>query len=499
MGDNKTYILSFDQGTTSSRTVLFDERFRIVGIEQQEIQQFYPRPGWVEQDPVEILEAQLFVLRKLIHRLGIEPSSIASLGITNQRETTVVWNRHSGKPVYNAIIWQDRRTADYCNYLKSIGMEEIIKQKTGLVIDSYFSATKLRWILESVDGVRKSAENGDLLFGTIDTWLIWNLTGGKRHITDVSNASRTMMFDINKLCWDNELLDIFDIPSAMLPEVVASSGTFGIAKTGLTGKGNIEIGGIAGDQQAALFGQACFDEGMVKNTYGTGCFMLLNTGSKPCNSQNGLLSTVAWKVNDSVVYAAEGSVFIAGAAVKWLRDGIHLIRDAAETNTISQSLSDSGDIFVVPAFAGLGAPYWDMKARGAILGITQGVTEKHIVRATLESLAYQTRDVLEAMQQSAGVTIKILKADGGASANNYLMQFQSDMLQIDVVRPEIIESTALGAAYLAAISAGMCDLKSISEMWQQAHVFSPSMPEEKREALYRKWKKAVSRCMNWED
>ncbi|HPG73654.1 MAG TPA: glycerol kinase GlpK [Bacteroidales bacterium] len=494
---HKSFLLAFDQGTTSSRAVLFDDHFNIVDISQQESRQYFPKPGWVEQDAVEIWESQLFVARSLINKLDILPENIAGIGITNQRETTIVWNRHTGKPVYNAIIWQDRRTADFCKSLKNDGIDGLIADKTGLVLDAYFSATKLRWILNEVPGARVAAENGDLLFGTVDSWLLWNLSGRSVHATDVSNASRTMLFNIHSLCWDIDLLKIFDIPACMLPELKDCSSFFFDTAKDLLCDGAIAICGVAGDQQAALFGQACFEPGMVKNTYGTGCFMLMNTGDKPAQSKSGLISTVAWKIGNKLSYAVEGSVFIAGAAVKWLRDGLHVIRDAAETSDIASQLSNSAGVYVVPAFAGLGAPYWNMNARGGIFGLTQGVTEKHLIRATLESLAYQTRDIIEAMQNDTGIRIKSLKVDGGACANNYLMQFQSDILNTPVSRPAMIESTALGAACLAGLASGTTDMQSLGNKLSNEMVFSPKFDNSTRELLYHFWKKAVSRCIDW--
>lgn len=493
----KKYILALDQGTTSSRAVLFDSQFAIVGIEQHESRQIFPQPGWVEQDAIEIWEAQLFVMRNLINRMNVNPANIAAIGITNQRETSIVWDKKTGKPLYHAIIWQDRRTAAYCNRLKEEGLSGMIHQKTGLQVDSYFSATKLRWILDEVPGVRAMAEEGEALFGTVDSWLIWNLTGGKTHVTDVSNASRTMLFDIHNLCWDTELLKLMDIPVAMMPDIIDSSVVFAGTVPNLFGGISVPLAGVAGDQQAALFGQACLSKGMVKNTYGTGCFMLMNTGTEPMLSQSGLLTTVAWRIGGETTYAIEGSVFIAGAAIKWLRDGLHLFRNASETENMASSVPDSAGVIVVPAFAGLGAPYWNMEARGAIFGLTQGVNEKHLVRATLESLAYQTRDVLDAMRTDTGISPAAIKADGGACVNNFLMQFQSDILGVNVVRPRITESTALGAACLAALAAGVSSLQHVAGMQQADRIFSPEIGEALRSSLYLQWKHAVGACLVW--
>lgn len=446
------YIVALDQGTSSSRAVLVDAKSKLVAIEQQEFTQIYPKPGWVEHDPLEILESQLTVFKNLIEKHQIALTDIKGIGITNQRETTVVWNKNTGKPVYNAIVWQDKRTAALCDKLKAEGFDKHVKQKTGLVIDAYFSATKIHWILENVPGAKEAAANGDLLFGTIDTWLIWNLTGGSVHVTDYSNASRTMLYNIVKLKWDRKLLERLGIFSAMLPDVKPSSYHYG----DFTYKGaNIPICGIAGDQQAALFGQTCFEPGMAKNTYGTGCFMLMNTGENLQYSQNGLLTTIAWGIDDEVHYALEGSVFVAGAAVQWLRDGLKIIKHAADTEEIAKSITTENPVYVVPAFAGLGAPYWDQSARGAIFGLTRDTGAEHLIKATLESIAYQSVDLMRAMQKDSGITAQTLKVDGGACANNYLMQFQADISGVPVERPDCVESTALGAAYLAGLYAGV--------------------------------------------
>lgn len=491
---NKKFILSLDQGTTSSRALLVTKTGQITGMAQQEFQQIYPKPGWVEHDAEAILKTQLEVVNKVLKDNNVSPSEIAAIGITNQRETTVVWSKETGKPIHNAIVWQDKRTAPICEKLKKDGLTEYVKKTTGLVIDSYFSATKIKWVLEQVEGAKKAAKEGKLVFGTIDTWLLWNLTGGKVHATDYSNASRTMLYDINNLCWDETLLNELDIPKSMLPEVLPSAHLFGHFE--LNGE-PIPIAGIAGDQQAALFGQTCFKKGMAKNTYGTGCFMLMNTGKTPQFSKNGLLTTIAWGINGKVYYALEGSVFVAGAALQWLRDEVELIKSAADSEKIAMELPEENTVYVVPAFAGLGAPYWDMYARGAIFGLTRDTGKKHIVRATLESLAYQTKDILEAMEQDSGIELKKLKVDGGASANNYLMQFQADILNAEVVRPASVESTALGAAYLAGLTVGLFSESELTSGEGSGSVFTPSISEEKRKKLCKGWKKAVKRSMKW--
>ncbi|QOI98221.1 MAG: glycerol kinase GlpK [Flammeovirgaceae bacterium] len=488
------YIIALDQGTTSSRAVLVNERAEIEAIEQKEFRQIFPKPGWVEHDPEEILTIQLEVLHSLIAKNKINPRSIQSIGITNQRETTVVWNKHTGQPVYNALVWQDKRTASSCEELKVRGFEDYIRFNTGLVIDSYFSSTKVKWILDQVPGVRVLATKGDLLFGTVDTWLIWNLTNKKVHATDVSNASRTMLFNIRNLKWDEKLLDTLAIPASMLPQVKQSSDDFGSYR--LDGV-DIPIYGVAGDQQAALFGQACFEPGMAKNTYGTGCFMLMNTGTTIHASKNGLITTIAWGLDNKVEYALEGSVFIAGAAVQWLRDSLGFIDESKDSEYFAAKALGSSDVYVVPAFAGLGAPYWDMYARGAIFGLTRDTGKDHIIKATLESLAYQTMDVLMAMQEDAGLQLARLKVDGGASANNILMQFQADILGTEVERPEVIESTALGAAFLAGIKAGLWKKQDIAARRKVQSVFKPEMDNTRRDRLYAGWKKAVARTLNW--
>ncbi|MBI1770463.1 MAG: glycerol kinase GlpK [Bacteroidetes bacterium] len=490
------YIIALDQGTTSSRAVLFDEKGTIAGIAQQEFTQIFPQSGWVEHDPDEIWSSQLGVLQRVISEHKIEAKSIVAIGITNQRETTVVWNRKTGTPIYNAIVWQDKRTASICEELKSKGFSDYVKQNTGLVIDSYFSGTKIKWILDSVKGARQLAENGELAFGTVDSWLIWKLTNGKTHVTDYSNASRTMLFNIRDLKWDEKLLKELGVPKSLLPEVKPSAFYFGDWE--FNGS-KIPIMGVAGDQQAALFGQACFEAGMAKNTYGTGCFMLMNTGNKIQQSKNGLITTIAWGLDGKVEYALEGSVFIAGAAVQWLRDSLHLIDQSKDSEYFAAKALGSNDVYVVPAFAGLGAPYWDMYARGAIFGLTRDTGKDHIIKATLESLAYQTKDILNAMQEDAGLKLSTLKVDGGACANNILMQFQADILGTEVERPEVIESTALGAAYLAGIQVGLWKKEDIIKNRRIQRRFTPQMETSVREKLYKGWQKAVERTKGWVD
>ena len=490
------FIIALDQGTTSSRAVLFDEQGVIKGIAQQEFEQIFPKPGWVEHDPEEIWSSQSGVLNKLISNHNVDVNAIAGIGITNQRETTIVWDRKTGVPIYNAIVWQDKRTAYICEELKSRRLKDYVRENTGLVIDSYFSGTKIKWILDNVAGARQRAEKGELAFGTVDTWLIWKLTGGKSHVTDYSNASRTMVFNIRDLKWDEKLLKELNIPSSILPEVKPSAADFG--NWNLNGK-EIPIAGVAGDQQAALFGQACFEPGMAKNTYGTGCFMLMNTGSKIQLSKNGLITTIAWGLDGKVEYALEGSVFIAGAAVQWLRDSLHLIDQSKDSEYFATKALGSNEVYVVPAFAGLGAPYWDMYARGAIFGLTRDTGKDHIIKATLESLAYQTKDILNAMQEDAGVKLAILKVDGGACANNILMQFQADILGSEVERPEVIESTAMGAAYLAGIQIGLWKKEAIIKNRKIQRRFTPQMDEPTRSKLYKGWLKAVERTKGWVD
>lgn len=489
-----TFILAIDQGTTSSRTVLFNQQGEIKGVAQQEFRQIFPQSGWVEHDPREILSTQLGTLSKVVKDHQVNPASIRAIGITNQRETTIVWDRKTGDPVYNAIVWQDKRTASICEDLKKRGLEDYVRHNTGLVIDSYFSATKVKWILDNVPGARQKADKGELAFGTVDTWLIWNMTGGKVHVTDYTNASRTMLFNIRELKWDKKLLGELQIPESMLPEVKPSAHHFGDFQFE---KVMIPITGVAGDQQAALFGQACFDPGMAKNTYGTGCFMLMNTGTNIQLSKNGLITTIAWGLNGKVEYALEGSVFIAGAAVQWLRDSLHLIDQSKDSEYFAAKALGSNEVYVVPAFAGLGAPYWDMYARGAIFGLTRDTGKDHIIKATLESLAYQTKDILNAMQEDAGLQLASLKVDGGACANNILMQFQADILGTEVERPEVIESTAMGAAYLAAIQIGLWKKEDIVRNRKIQKTFKPQMEESVRKKLYDGWKKAVKRTMGW--
>ena len=490
------YLLALDQGTTSSRSIVFDLSGRIIASSQREFPQIFPHRGWVEHDPEDIWNTQLTVAREALSKAGADAADIYGIGITNQRETTVVWERATGKPVYNAIVWQCRRTAEYCDYIKSGELCEDIRRRTGLLIDAYFSATKLKWILDNVEGARERARRGELCFGTVDSWLIFNLTGGKVHATDYSNASRTMLFNINTLEWDDELLRLFDIPRRMLPDVKPSSCIFGETAPELFGA-SIPVAGVAGDQQAALFGQCCFEDGSVKNTYGTGGFMLMNTGSRPVMSENGLLTTIAWGIGDSSVsYALEGSVFVCGAAVQWLRDGLGLISKASETETIARSVENSGGVWFIPAFVGLGAPYWDPYARGALLGLTRGTTRAHIVRAVLESMAYQTADVLELMEREAKVSMTSLKVDGGASANDLLLEIQADLLGTPIIRPGCIETTALGAANLAGLSTGaFSSLSEISASWQCERRFEPRISAEERLSRLDGWRKAVGRVL----
>lgn len=491
------YIMSLDQGTTSSRCILFNKNGLIESVAQKEFTQIYPKAGWVEHDPMEIWFTQISVATEAMQKINATASDIAAIGITNQRETAVIWDKTTGKPIYNAIVWQCRRTSDICDVLKEEGFDQIIKEKTGLIIDAYFSATKIKWILDHVEGAREKALKGQLLFGTIDTWLIWNLTKGKVHVTDYSNASRTMLFNIHTLKWDEEILTRLDIPTSMLPQVKPSSCVYGHTNATLLG-GEIPISGAAGDQQAALFGQICHTPGTAKNTYGTGCFLLMNTGEKAILSHKGLLTTIAWGIDNKVEYALEGSVFIAGAAIQWLRDELRMIDHAAHTETYANSVPDSNGVYIVPAFTGLGAPYWDQYARGTILGLTHGVKKEHFIRATLESLAYQTYDVLMAMQEDSGISLKALKVDGGACANNFLMQFQSDILGSKVDRPEVIETTALGAAYLAGLVVGYWkDQEDISTNWALSKSFTPKMESSKREFLLKGWHKAIKCTREW--
>lgn len=492
------FILSLDQGTTSSRAILFDKDGQITAIAQKEFAQYFPQPGWVEHDAMEIWHTQIEVAREVVAKANILPSQIKAIGITNQRETTVVWDRISGKPIHHAIVWQDRRTAAICDDLKERQLDQIIRDKTGLVTDAYFSGTKVKWILDNVEGAREKAEQGRLCMGTIDSWLIWNLSNGKVHATDYSNASRTMLYNIHHLSWDEELCQMLDVPMNMLPKVVPSSGVVAHTHPDHFFDLEVPISGIAGDQQSALFGQACFEAGMAKNTYGTGCFMLMNTGEKPVASQSGLLTTIAWGIDGKVTYALEGSVFIAGAAIQWLRDGLKLIDAAQDSEFFAMKVADTAGVYVVPAFSGLGAPYWDMYARGAIFGLTRGTTKAHLIRATIESLAYQTYDVLQAMEKDAGLHLRALKVDGGAAANNLLMQFQADIVQTEVERPAVIETTALGAAYLAGMAVGFYSRNDILTNRKLDAIFSPKMKEDKREKLLKGWQKAVKRTMEWE-
>ncbi|MFS4454564.1 glycerol kinase GlpK [Maribacter sp. 2304DJ31-5] len=490
-----TYIIALDQGTTSSRALLVDGQGKMQGLAQQEFKQLYPKSGWVEHDPMEILGTQLGVLKKLIKDKDIALKDIKAIGITNQRETTVVWDKITGKPVYNAIVWQDKRTAAICEDLKRKGLTEHVRKTTGLVIDSYFSGTKVKWILDNVSGARARADQGTLLMGTIDSWLVWNMSANKNHVTDYTNASRTMIYDIVNLKWDKKMLAALDIPKSMLPIVRPSTYHFGEYETEGV---KIPITGIAGDQQAALFGQGCFTKGTAKNTYGTGCFTLMNTGEEPRFSKNGLLTTIAYGLDRKIHYALEGSIFIAGAAIQWLRDGLELIKDAKETETLANSLEGESSVYVVPAFAGLGAPYWDMYARGAIFGLTRDTGKAHLAKATLESLAYRTKDILKAMEEDSSIQMKSLRVDGGACANNYLMQFQADILDTEVHRPEVIESTAMGAAFLAGIQIGLWTLSDIDQNRLMDRIFSPTFDRIKRKRLYGNWKKAVERTKGWE-
>ena len=493
----KKYILALDQGTTSSRAIVFGHDGSIVSVAQKEFKQIFPQPGWVEHDPEEIWSTQLGVAAEAITKAGLSTENIHAIGITNQRETTVVWDRNTGKPIYNAIVWQDRRTADFCDELKRKNLHILIQQRTGLVVDAYFSASKVKWILDNVEGARARAEKGELCFGTVDTWLLWNLTKGQVHATDVSNASRTMLMNLQTLQWDGELEKIFNVPGNMLPQIRSSSEVFGTTQNILTAT-NIPIAGIAGDQQSALFGQLCTHAGMVKNTYGTGCFMLMNTGEKAVISKNNLLTTVAWKINGKTEYALEGSVFIAGAVVQWLRDGLGIIRSSTDIEKLAAKVTDSDGVYMVPAFTGLGAPYWNQHARGTIVGITRGTNASHFAKAALDSIAYQTVDVLKAMEADSGIEIKELRVDGGATVNNLLMQFQSDLLNTAVVRPRITETTALGAAYLAGLATGYWNsIDEIQEQWQVDRKFESSMDEEKRESLMNGWKKAVKAAMSY--
>ena len=491
------YILALDQGTTSSRAIVFNKKGSIISVAQKEFTQYFPKPGWVEHDPLEIWSTQAGVAAEALAKKGLNVENIAAIGITNQRETVVVWDKHTGKPIYNAIVWQDKRTSDYCDALKKQGKETLVREKTGLVIDSYFSGTKVKWLLDHVEGARQKAEAGNLILGTIDTWLVWNFTKGAQHITDVTNASRTMLFNINTMDWDDELLELLTIPKSMLPEVKQSSEIYGHTKSTFY-DANIPISGIAGDQQAALFGQMCTNPGMVKNTYGTGCFMLMNIGENPIVSKNNLLTTVAWKVNGKTNYALEGSVFIAGAVVQWLRDSLKIIRTSAEVEALASSVSNSDGVYFVPAFAGLGAPHWNQQAQGTIFGLTRGTTDAHIARAAIEAIAYQTMDILKAMEKDSGITIKELRVDGGATVNNTLMQFQADVLNTVTVRPKIVETTAMGAAFLAGLAVGYWESpEEIEQIWQTDTYFNPNTDRKEIEKSIKGWYKAIAALEYW--
>ena len=489
----KEYILALDQGTSSSRAIVFNREGKVKAVCQKEFTQHFPKPGLVEHDPMDIWSSEYAVMTEAVASLGLGGSDIAAIGITNQRETTIVWDAETGKPICHAIVWQDRRTSDFCDSLKAAGMTELIRKKTGLIIDAYFSGTKIRWILDNVPGARERAEQGKLRFGTVDSWLVWNLTGGHEHVTDVSNASRTMLFNINTLQWDEELLDILNIPLSMMPQVKSSSEIYG--QTSLLG-GEVPVAGIAGDQQAALFGQMCTEPGSVKNTYGTGCFLLMNTGEKPIMSHNNLLATIAWKIGDKVNYALEGSIFVAGSVVQWLRDGLGIIKSSSEVEALAESVPDNGGVHMVPALTGLGAPYWDPHAQGSIFGITRGTKAAHIARAALEGIAFQTMDIVAAMEKDSGIHLGELKVDGGASRNNLMMQFQSDILGAKVIRPKVTETTALGAAYLAGLAVGFWDsIDDVKKQWQSERVFTPSMDEATVKAAKAGWAEAISRTL----
>ncbi|AUS97837.1 glycerol kinase [Clostridium thermosuccinogenes] len=493
----KKYILALDQGTTSSRAVIFNRRSEILGIKSVPLRQIYPEPGWVEHDPEEIWKGQLEALRGVIEDTGISPEEIACIGITNQRETVIVWDKNTGRPVYNGIVWQCRRTAAKCDEIKARGLDTMIRDKTGLVVDAYFSATKIQWILDNVEGVRERALAGELLAGTVDTWLVWNLTGGQLHVTDYTNASRTMLFNINTLEWDRELLETFGIPESMLPKVIPSSGIVGETVEEILGV-RIPISGIAGDQQSALFGQGCFEKECAKNTYGTGCFILMNVGKIPVKSNNNLLTTIAWGIGEEIEYALEGSVFNAGSSIQWLRDELKIIETARQADIDAEKVDDTGGVYVVPAYTGLGAPYWDPYARGIIIGITRGTRREHIIRATLESIAFQSRDVFEAMKADAGTEVKVLQVDGGVSVSPFCMQFQADILGIPVNRPAVTETTALGAAHLAGLAVGIWkDKLDIRKEFAEGKTFMPAMDEKTREDKYARWKRAVERSRNW--
>jgi len=494
----KRYILALDQGTTSSRAILFDHSGSVVGVAQREFAQIFPQPGWVEHNPREILTSVLVTVTELLANTQVDLGEVAAIGITNQRETTVVWDRATGQPIHNAIVWQSRQSLDICEQLKQAGHEALVRERTGLLIDAYFSATKLRWILDHVEGAQQRAENGELLFGTIDSWLIWNLSGGTTHVTDVSNAARTLLYDIHRRCWDDDLLAMLDIPRAMLPEVRSSSEVYAHTAPAQFFGANVPIAGVAGDQQAALFGQACFSPGMAKNTYGTGCFMLMNTGEQAVSSTHGLLTTIAWQLGDRVDYALEGSIFVAGSVIQWLRDGLRMLGKASDSQAYAERVASSDGVYMVPAFVGLGAPYWRSDVRGAVFGLSRGTSKEHFVRAALESMAYQSRDVLTAMEADAGILLKELRADGGAISNDFMAQFQSDMLGVPVLRPRVQETTALGAAYLAGLAIGFWQsCEEIASLWQVDRRFEPQMREPERDGLYRGWLEAVNATMGF--
>ncbi len=492
------YVLALDQGTTSSRAILFDHDGGIAGIAQAEYTQIFPKPGWVEHDPMEIWSSQIAVATEVLGRASVRPRDVAAIGITNQRETTIIWDRATGRPIHNAIVWQDRRTSEICDRLKADGHEEIVRNRSGLVIDAYFSGSKIKWLLDNVPGARARAEKGELAFGTVDSWLVWQLTSGQTHITDVTNASRTMLFNIHTMEWDDELLTMLDVPESLLPDVKDSSEVYGRVSTSL-GLGDVAIAGIAGDQQAALFGQMCTSPGMSKNTYGTGCFLLQNTGTTPAASDNGLVSTVGWRIKGRTEYALEGSIFIGGAVVQWLRDGLKIIDRSPDVEALAASVPDNGGVYFVPAFAGLGAPHWDPYARGSIIGLTRGTTTAHIARAALEGIAYQVCDILDAMKEDTGIALRELRVDGGAASNNLLMQFQSDLLGVPVVRPVVTETTALGAAYLAGLAVGFwSSVDELAGQWRVDRRFEPTMPRDQAERLLDRWSDALDRSQDWE-
>ena len=494
----KRYILALDQGTTSSRAILFDHAGSVVGVAQREFAQIFPQPGWVEHNPREILTSVLVTVTELLANTQVDLGEVAAIGITNQRETTVVWDRATGQPIHNAIVWQSRQSLDICEQLKQAGHEALVRERTGLLIDAYFSATKLRWILDHVEGAQQRAEKGELLFGTSDSWLIWNLSGGTTHVTDVSNAARTLFYDIHRRCWDDDLLAMLNIPRAMLPEVRSSSEVYAHTAPAQFFGASVPIAGVAGDQQAALFGQACFSPGMAKNTYGTGCFMLMNTGAQAVSSTHGLLTTIAWQLGDRVDYALEGSIFVAGSVIQWLRDGLRMLGKAADSQAYAERVASSDGVYMVPAFVGLGAPYWRSDVRGAVFGLSRGTSKEHFVRAALESMAYQSRDVLTAMEADAGILLKELRADGGAISNDFMAQFQSDMLGVPVLRPRVQETTALGAAYLAGLAIGFWQsCEEIASLWQVDRRFEPLMREPERDSLYRGWLEAVNATMGF--